>query len=118
MAEQYGHKVLRLPPYHCIFNSIELIWGIAKNYYNRHTGRDGNSANNCLNMWHEALHMITPDMWKNSIQHTEREIFKWYERERIFDRPEISPIVINFNSEESDTDVESDEENEQEFESA
>lgn len=69
-------------------------------------------------MWNEALHMITPDMWKNSIQHTEREIFKWYERERIFDRPEISPIVINFNSEESDTDVESDEENEQEFESA
>ncbi|XP_072389644.1 uncharacterized protein [Diabrotica undecimpunctata] len=76
MAERYGHKVLRLPPYHCLFNPIELIWSIAKNYYNRHIGRDGKSANNYLNMWHDTLYMITPDMWKNSINHTEREIFK------------------------------------------
>ncbi|KAK9710299.1 hypothetical protein QE152_g26108 [Popillia japonica] len=30
LAEKYGHAVLRLPPYHCIFNPIELIWGITK----------------------------------------------------------------------------------------
>lgn len=109
LAEQYGHKVLRLPPYHCIFNPIELIWGIAKNYYNRHIGRDGNTENECINMWHEALQMVTPDMWENSIRHTEEEIGKWYERERIFDRQEINPLIINVDSDDSaDTDDEFD----------
>lgn len=102
LAEQYGHKVLRLPPYHCVFNPIEHIWGIAKNYYNRHIGREGNKENDCLNMWHEALHRITPEMWRNSIRYTENEIVKWYERERIFDRQEILPIVINVDNEDSE----------------
>ncbi|XP_072392337.1 uncharacterized protein [Diabrotica undecimpunctata] len=25
-----GHTILRLPPYYCIFNPIEMIWGILK----------------------------------------------------------------------------------------
>ena len=28
---KYGHQPLRLPPYHCQFNPIELLWGIIKN---------------------------------------------------------------------------------------
>lgn len=30
IAKKYGHDVLRLPPYFCIFNPIELIWGQLK----------------------------------------------------------------------------------------
>jgi transposase len=30
IAKKYGHTVLRLPPYYCIFNPIELIWGQLK----------------------------------------------------------------------------------------
>ena len=26
MADEFGHSVVRLPPYHCEFNPIELIW--------------------------------------------------------------------------------------------
>lgn len=26
LANHCGHKVLRLPPYHCLFSPIELIW--------------------------------------------------------------------------------------------
>jgi transposase len=99
--------VLRLPPYHCIFNPIELIWGIAKNYYNRHIGRDGNTEKDCLDMWREALQTVTPEMWKNSIRHTEDEIVKWYEREKVMDRQEVLPLIINvddYSSESSDYD--------------
>ncbi|CAG9833274.1 unnamed protein product [Diabrotica balteata] len=102
LAEQYGHKVLRLPPYHCIFNPIELIWGISKQYYNRHIGRDGNTEQDCLNMWSEALEKITSQTWKNAIQHCEKEIKKWYERERILDRLEVDPIIINTDNQDSD----------------
>jgi transposase len=29
-APNWGHVVLRLPPYHCIFNPIEMIWAQLK----------------------------------------------------------------------------------------
>jgi hypothetical protein len=38
---QHAHKVLRLPPYHCQFNLIELVWGICQQYYDSYIGRDG-----------------------------------------------------------------------------
>ena len=31
----YGHEVLRLPPYHCDLNAIELIWANEKNFVAR-----------------------------------------------------------------------------------
>ena len=30
LAESYGHKVIRSPPYHCHFKAIELIWARVK----------------------------------------------------------------------------------------
>lgn len=108
MANKYGHKVLRLPPYHCMFNPIEHIWGIAKNYYNRHNGRDGSTEIACLNMWKESLDTVTPEMWKNSVRHTEEEIRKWYEREHVLDRLNVQPIIINLDSDSSDSESDSD----------
>ena len=32
IAKKYGHEVIRLPPYHCDLNAIELIWADEKNY--------------------------------------------------------------------------------------
>lgn len=92
------HKVLRLPPYHCLFNPIENVWGLAKTYYNRHIGRDGYGMENCLKMWKEALHTITKETWINTINHTEKEIVRWWEREVGFDRDEIAPIIITDDS--------------------
>ncbi|CAH1382928.1 unnamed protein product, partial [Tenebrio molitor] len=36
LHEQHGVEVLRLPPYHCEFNPIEMAWGFCKGYYNKH----------------------------------------------------------------------------------
>lgn len=92
---QYGHEVLRLPPYHCIFNPIELIWGLTKTYYNKHIGRDGYGTIKALEMWDEALNTITPEIWANSVRHTENKIKQWWEREILFDQNDIEPIIIN-----------------------
>ena len=35
IAKKYGHEVIRLPPYHCDLNAIELIWADEKNYVAR-----------------------------------------------------------------------------------
>ena len=35
IAKKYGMEVLRLPPYHCELNAIELIWADEKNFVAR-----------------------------------------------------------------------------------
>ncbi|KAJ3665882.1 hypothetical protein Zmor_001347 [Zophobas morio] len=97
LAHQYGHRVLRLPPYHCVFNPIENIWGIAKNYYSKHIGREGYGHKNAVEMWKEALAHVTPTMWKNTVDYTNKIIQQWWERELLFDREEIAPLIIDIN---------------------
>jgi transposase len=33
VIHEAGHKPLRLPPYHCIFNQIEMVWSQTKRTY-------------------------------------------------------------------------------------
>ena len=35
IAKKYGYEILRLPPYHCELNAIELIWADEENYVAR-----------------------------------------------------------------------------------
>lgn len=107
MAEKYGHRVLRLPPYHCIFNPIEHIWGITKNYYRDHVGTDGSSLEKSLATWKEALGKATPEVWANTVRHTEEEIQRWWDREVGFEREEILPIIINLDDDDGDDDTDS-----------
>lgn len=94
MALQYGHEVLRLPPYHCQYNPIEMVWGIAKNYYDRHIGRDGFGDENVLAMWKEALETVTAETWSKCVRKTERLIEENFSREILFD---CDPLIINTN---------------------
>jgi transposase len=107
MAYSYVHKVLRLPPYHCQFNPIELIWGITKNYYDRHIGRDGYAENNVVEMWEEALRQITPEMWRNSVRHTEDKIKEWWDREQLLE-DHVQPLIFVANTGESSSEFDSD----------
>lgn len=36
LALQHGHEVIRLPPYHCQYNAVELIWAQIKGHAARH----------------------------------------------------------------------------------
>lgn len=35
IALDHGHRVVRLPPYHCQYNPIELIWVQVKGYVSK-----------------------------------------------------------------------------------
>lgn len=60
-------------------------------------------------MWTEALDTISPEIWSKTIEKTNKEIKKYWDREVAFDREDIiHPIIINLNG--SDTDDSSDEE--------
>ncbi|KAJ8953374.1 hypothetical protein NQ318_023491 [Aromia moschata] len=102
--QRNGHEVLRLPPYHCQFNGIEMIWANAKNFYNAHIGEDGYGDDKVLAMWEKSLQNCTPEVWLGVVKHTEKVIEEWYNREHILDN--IPQIIINVNDDESDLDSE------------
>jgi transposase len=102
-----GHQVLRLPPYHCQYNPIEHIWGIAKNYYDHHMGSEGYGDDKVLSMWEKALQSISPEMWKNSVNHCDKLIKEHYEREILVDN--VRELIININEDdEQDNEIDFD----------
>ena len=67
MAREHGHTVVRLPPYHCDLNPIELIWANVKNYVARHntTWKMKDVAALC----EQAVRSVTVKNWKDAIAH-------------------------------------------------
>ena len=54
-----GHDVLRLPPYHCEFNPIEMVWGDVKGY----VGQENNTfkTNDVKDLIIKGFKTITPE---------------------------------------------------------
>ena len=71
ILREHGHEVLRLPPYHCRFNAIKLIWAGAKSYYEKHVG-DGLKSDQVETVWLDSLDHITQEYWRKSVEHTEK----------------------------------------------
>lgn len=67
MAKEYGHEVLRLPPYHCELNPIEETWSQIK----RKVALENNTFN--LNRVQElveaSVNDVTPEQWRNYVSH-------------------------------------------------
>lgn len=92
LALKNGHSVLRLPPYHCIFNPIELIWGQLKNQIRR-KNTNPKFSSSILALIKSEVNLILPENWKNAIKHVisvENNFRKLYEN--------MNSFVINVNS--------------------
>jgi hypothetical protein len=83
-----GHDVIRLPPYYCIFNPIEMVRSQAKRKYDEVVLQNHNP----LEAWALALAVITPQQWTNYVEHTERLIFKYWTKEKFVT---VNEIIIN-----------------------
>ncbi|XP_066965438.1 uncharacterized protein [Macrobrachium rosenbergii] len=69
IAEENGHKVIRLTPYHCHYNPIELIWGQVKNYISK---RNNFKMADLKLLVNEAMASVTTENWANAVNHAER----------------------------------------------
>ncbi|GBL81144.1 hypothetical protein AVEN_83195-1 [Araneus ventricosus] len=67
IASETGHKVLRLPPYHCELNPIELIWAQVKGYIARQNQTFKLPEVKTLLL--EALDKVSGNDWKNAVAH-------------------------------------------------
>lgn len=68
-ASEYGHKVVHIPPYHCQYNPIELIWAQVKGYVAK---RNAFKMADLKPLVHESFNNITSDNWKNDVRHAEK----------------------------------------------
>ncbi len=67
LAEQSGHTVLRLPPYHCELNPIEMVWSQVKG----HVARNNKKFNlkEAQELFEQGLNQVTAAQWNNYVEH-------------------------------------------------
>ena len=99
MAEEMGHTVLRLPPYHCELNPIELIWASMKQMVARN-----NKTFKMVDLkplLEKSISDITPELWNNCVRHVRNKVEKemWevdYKSDDVYDRfINVAPMIID-----------------------
>ncbi|XP_015365184.1 PREDICTED: uncharacterized protein LOC107162689 [Diuraphis noxia] len=68
LAKASNKTILRLPPYHCELNPIELAWSSIKNHVKMNNSTF--KLPDVKNLLLEGIERVDQVMWKNFIQHT------------------------------------------------
>ena len=105
MAKQKGHEVLRLAPYNCDLNPIELIWAQVKSHVRQHN-KTGH-MNVVQELVTAAVEQVTQSQWASCCDHVIKAEEMYWKSDSIME--EIEPFVIGLVSDdESDTDSDDD----------
>lgn len=97
--KQNGHKVLRLPPYHCDLNPIELIWSLAKRKVaSRNVSLTAAQFEKVVN---ESIESLAADDWNKMNGHVIHVEAKYKERDRITE-DNLESFIINVGGNSSD----------------
>ena len=103
-AESYGHKVIRLPPYHCHFNAIELIWARVKKYVA--TNNTQFTMTEIEKLTTKGIQMITGEDWKKVVEHTKSIIEDAWKNEDTMEQ-QVEDLIISLNCSSDSESVES-----------
>lgn len=91
IIEASNRKVLRLPPYHCELNPIELIWAQIKGYVARHNVSF--KLEDVKQLFQQGVNSILCENWKNAIKHVVDVENKMWELDNLIDCQEESLII-------------------------
>lgn len=101
-ALESGRQVLRLPPYHCCLNPIELVWSQVKGHVAKHNKTF--KINDVKELLFQGIQSVTADRWKSCVQHViDVEEKRLWEIDGLAEEV-MEPIVINL-GDDSDTDT-------------
>ena len=101
--------MLRLPPYHCDLNAIELIWADEKNFVGRENKEM--TLESVEKLFRKRRAEITAEMCKKCAEHVEHVELSYSKTDRIIDlKMDQLEISLDANEEESDIELDSDQE--------
>lgn len=108
MVADSGRTILRLPPYHCNLNPIELIWAQVKHHVAANNKTFKLSEVKTLLI--EGLNIVSSDAWRSCIKHVIEEEKKMYQLDNIIEDM-VEEFIIRANtSSSSELSLESDSE--------
>ena len=105
IAKKYGHEVIRLRPYHCDLNTIELIWAGEKNYVARESG--GMTLKSVEALFRERRSQITAEKCKKCIEHVKKVELSYWKTDRIIDQ-NMDKLEIALDANEDESGIETD----------
>ena len=106
LAAHHGHKVVRLPPYHCDLNPIEMVWSQLKGGM-RVFNRDGR-LEALERLLQQEVAKITPQLWESCCQHVIKLEQEYWLKDGLLD--DIDSVVINMGSDSESSDDDDDDE--------
>jgi transposase len=96
IAATSGRQVLRLPPYHCALNPIELVSSQIKGHVARNNRRF--TLGEVRRLMEEAMQEVTPQKWKACVQHViEKEEVKMWNLDCLTEET-VERLVIDVNN--------------------
>lgn len=90
-----NRKVLRLPPYHCELNPIELIWGQVKGYVARHNTTF--KLADVKDLFQQSIHNVSSEDWQKAIKHVVKKEKEMWELDNLIDI-HIEELIITSDS--------------------
>ncbi|XP_061717563.1 uncharacterized protein LOC133525293 [Cydia pomonella] len=92
MAKKKDITVLRLPPYHCELNPIELIWADIKGY----VARNNTTFNfkDLKKLVEDGIEQVTKEKWANCVEHVKKEEKKMCDLDHTIDKT-MDKFIIN-----------------------
>ena len=101
IVQKAGHTVLRLPPYHCKLNPIELVWSQVKGYVARN--KTNFKLETVEKLLQEGIAEVTPEKCERCVRHVMGEEKKLWDLDFIVDGIE-ERFVINVNGDSDSSD--------------
>ncbi|MFS1564404.1 MAG: transposase [Candidatus Arsenophonus phytopathogenicus] len=112
VLREHNHTVLRLPPYMCVLNPIELAWAKVKRKVREYNVTGDFSEKRLREVICSALDSVTVDDWEGYIRHVMKVEDEYWEKDGI-----MEDIMDTFVISTEDTDDDSDTSNEESDES-
>ena len=103
IIREHGHEILRLPPYHCELNPIELIWSQIKGYVARQ--KYVLKLKPVVKLVEDAIAQISTFDWKRACEHTAKIEEEYKKNDGI--RPPHPPVQVNVNDTSTSSESES-----------